>query len=75
MTDNDIIKEIFHQVYNIWWLKYRRLDHAALDRAMEQAVKEAGEIMVRYKLHPVCSGLIYPLLDELDHRVNEKAAP
>lgn len=68
MTENQKIRQIMHEVYNIWWKRYRDLSAAELtDLVMERAVGEAGELIIRFR-HPLCEAIVMQLLQELDDR-------
>ena len=68
MTENQKIRQIMHEVHNVWWKRYRDLSAAELtDPVMEHAVGEAGELIIRHR-HPLCETIVLQLLAELDAR-------
>lgn len=68
MTENYKIRQIFHEVYNIWWRRYRNLYGEELtEEVMDRIVSEAGELIIRHQ-HPLCKAIVFQLLDELEQR-------
>lgn len=66
--DDKTITDVFNQVYNVWWKKWRNPIHGKDDPAWADITKEAGEILDKYNHHPLAVHLILDLLDELEAR-------
>lgn len=65
--DNKIITEIFNQVHNVWWKKWRDKPLHKDSPEWEAITREAGEILKKFN-HPLAVHLIQDLLDELEDR-------
>ena len=66
--DNKIISEIFNQVHNVWWKKWRDKPLHKDSPEWSAIVSEAGNIMEKFDFHPIVVHLIQDLLDELEGR-------
>lgn len=65
---NSEIAQAFRDVYNGWWLRWRRRVIGRHDPAWDTVVQEAGEIMDKYYHAPLVVHLVVDLLDELEER-------
>lgn len=66
--DNKTVTDIFNQVHNIWWKKWRDRVPGRHDPEWAIITAEAKEILDRYGRHPLAVHLVQDLLDELEER-------
>lgn len=66
--DNETIAAVLRDVYNVWWLRWRRRVIGRHDPVWEVIVQEACELMDKYNHAPFVVHLIQDLLDELEER-------
>ena len=66
--DNETIAAVLRDVYNGWWLRWRRRVISRHDPVWEVIVQEAGEILDKYDHDPFVVHLIGDLMDELKER-------
>ena len=65
---NSEIAQAFQDVYNVWWLRWRRRVISRYDPVWEVIVQEACGLMDKYSHAPLVVHLIQDLLDELEER-------
>ena len=66
--DNETIAAVLRDVYNGWWLRWRRRVISRHDPVWEVIVQEAKEILDKYDHDPFVVHLIGDLMDELKER-------
>ena len=66
--DNETIAAVLRDVYNDWWLRWRRRVISRHDPIWEVITREAQEIMDKYNHDPFVVHLLQDLMDELEER-------
>ena len=66
--DNETIAAVLRDVYNDWWLRWRRRVISRYDPIWEVIVQEACELLDKYDHAPLVVYMVRNLMDELDER-------
>lgn len=70
VMSNEEVAQIFTDIYNVWWKKWRNqpLTIHDSDEAWAQIVKEIGDLAEKYHHHKLVLDMLMGLLRELERR-------
>ena len=66
--DNETIAAVLRDVYNGWWLRWRRRVIGRHDPVWEVIKQEACELLDKYDHAPLVVYMVRNLMDELEER-------
>lgn len=68
--DNDQVKEIFWQTYNVFWNKWKKVPLTRQSSEWDEIVEEGWEIMERYHCD-LCNHMVSDLIQIMKERYEE----